>query len=156
MALHSYISPATRKALVPRVEVAFSDGMLHNHDLGLRIVNFRTFTSIAETPRALQQIKDLLDGKLIVPGLQLKPFDRWNLIGHLIAMNDPEDQNIYVAERATTRAEKVRNMPTPSRPEARLRRSRRDTLASTCTRRRFRKIGSRKACGGSTPGTRRR
>ena len=98
-ALHSYMAPATRKALVPQVDEAFSDAMLRNHDLGLRIVNFRTFLSIAETPKALQEVKDLLDGKLVVPGLKLKPLDRWNLVGHLIEMSDPDAQTRYASEK---------------------------------------------------------
>ena len=98
-ALHSYTSTATRNQLTPSVEAAFSDAMLHNPDLGLRIVNFRTFTSVAATPTALQQVKDLLAGKVVVPGLNLKPLDRWNLVGHLIAMGDPEAQTIYAAEK---------------------------------------------------------
>jgi aminopeptidase N len=99
-ALHSYVSTATRNHFAPRVEAAFSDAMQQNSDLGLRIVNFRTFTSVAETPAALQQVKALLAGTLVVPGLTLKPLDRWNLIGQLIAMSDPEAQPIYVAEKS--------------------------------------------------------
>jgi aminopeptidase N len=99
-ALHSYLSDASRKALAPRVESVVSDRLLNAPTLGLRIVSFRTFTGIAETPEALQRIKDLLSGKLAVPGLTLKPLDRWNLVGHLIAMSDPEAQTIYAAEMA--------------------------------------------------------
>jgi aminopeptidase N len=73
--------------------------MLHAPTLGLRIVNFRTFTSLAETPQALQQMKNLLSGKLAVPGLELKPLDRWNLVAHLIAMNDPEAQTLFATEK---------------------------------------------------------
>jgi aminopeptidase N len=97
--LHAYLSDAARKAAAPRVEAVVADRLLHAPTLGLRIVNFRTFTSIAETPAALQQMKDLLTGKLAVPGLTLKPLDRWNLVGHLVTMNDPEAQTIYAAEQ---------------------------------------------------------
>jgi aminopeptidase N len=99
-ALHSYLSDASRKALAPRVESVVSDRMLNAPTLGLRIVSFRTFMGIAETPAALQQVKDLLSGKLAVSDLTLKPLDRWNLVGHLIAMSDPEAQTIYATERA--------------------------------------------------------
>jgi aminopeptidase N len=74
--------------------------MLNAPTLGLRIVNFRTFTSVAETPTALELMKDLLAGKLAVPGLELKPLDRWNLVGHLIAMNEPEALSLFAAEKA--------------------------------------------------------
>jgi len=99
-ALHSYVSGSTRRTLLPRVEAAFSNGMLQNRDLGLRIVNFRLFTSVAETPAALQQVKGLLAGKLTVPGLTLKPLDRWTLVGQLIAMRAPDAETIYAAEKA--------------------------------------------------------
>ena len=100
MVLHAYLSNSGRNAAAMQVEAVAADRMLHAPTLGLRIVNFRTFTSIAETPAALQQMKDLLTGKLAVPGLTLKPLDRWNLVGHLVAMNDPEAQTIYSAEQA--------------------------------------------------------
>jgi aminopeptidase N len=99
-ALHSYVRDATRKALAPRAESVIATRMLNAPTLGLRIVSFRTFTGIAETPAALEQIKDLLSGKLSIIGLTLKPLDRWNLIGHLITMNDPEAAAIFAAEKA--------------------------------------------------------
>jgi aminopeptidase N len=100
VALHSYLHEPARKQLAPKAETVIADRMLHAPTLGLRIVSFRTFTSIAETPQALEQVKDLLDAKLVVPGLTLKPLDRWNLTGHLIAMGDPEAEAILARENA--------------------------------------------------------
>ena len=100
MILHSYMSDTARKTAAPQAEAAVAGRMMQAPTLGLRIVNFRAFTSIAETPAALQQVKDLLTGKLVVPELTLKPLDRWNLVGHLVTMNDPEAQSIYAAEQA--------------------------------------------------------
>ena len=99
-AMHSYIPDARRRELAPRVESVVADRMLNAPTLGLRIVHFRTFTSISETPQALEQVKDLLSGKLAVPGLELKLLDRWNLVAHLLAMGDPESQTIFTAEKA--------------------------------------------------------
>jgi aminopeptidase N len=99
-AMHSYIPEAARRELAPRVESVVADRMLNAPTLGLRIVNFRTFTSISETPQALEQVKDLLSGKLAVPGLELKLLDRWNLVAHLLAMGDPAGQTIFAAEKA--------------------------------------------------------
>ncbi len=98
-ALHSYLTDAARQALVPRVEAAFAAAMLESSNLDVRISSFRTFTTIAETRAALAQVKDLLSGKLAVPGVALKPLDRWNLVAHLIAMNDPEAQSFFAAEK---------------------------------------------------------
>jgi len=100
MAMHSYLPDAERISVAPHAEAVVAERMLNAPTLGLRIVNFRTFTAIAETPTALQQLKDLLDGKLAVQGLELKPLDRWNLIGHLIALNDPGAQDILASEKA--------------------------------------------------------
>jgi aminopeptidase N len=100
LAMHSYLQDAGRKSLAEKVETIIADRMLHAPTLGLRIVNFRTFTGIAETPAAMRQIKDMLTGKLAVPGLSLKPLDRWNLVGHLIAMNDAECAAVFTAEKA--------------------------------------------------------
>ena len=100
-ALHSYMPTAAREALMPRVEIEFADGMLHNPKLDLRVVNFRAFTGVAKTPAALGQVKDLLSGKLTVPGMTLKPLDRWNLVGHLIAMGDPAAERLYAEEKSS-------------------------------------------------------
>ncbi len=104
LALHSYLHDPGRTAVAPRAEAVVAGRMLNAPTLGVRIVNFRTFTFLAETPPALQQVKDLLTGRLTVPGLTLKPLDRWNLIGHLVAMSDPEAETIYAVEKAHDRS----------------------------------------------------
>lgn len=98
-ALHSYLTDDARRAALPGVERVLEDRMLHASELPVRIVSFRTFTGVAETREALAEIKKLLSGEVEVPGMPLKRLDRWNLIGHLIAMNDPEAESIYAAEK---------------------------------------------------------
>ena len=97
--LHAYLSAQGREALAPRAEAVTADRMLRAPTLGLRIVNFRTFTSIAETPAALSQLKALLAGTLAIPGMPLKPLDRWNLIGHLVAHDDLEALTLFALEK---------------------------------------------------------
>lgn len=99
-ALHMYMTAEARAAYGPRVEAISAERMLHQPTLGLRIVSFRTFTGVAETPHALGQMKALLDGSLTVPGMPLKPLDRWTLIGHLLAMNDADAAKLFAAEKA--------------------------------------------------------
>jgi aminopeptidase N len=99
-ALHSWMSDDARKAAVPRVESVLADRMFNAPSLGMRIVSFRSFTSISESSSGLQRVKDLLAGKVQVPGMELRRLDRWNLVGHLIAMNAPEAKAIYEAEKA--------------------------------------------------------
>jgi aminopeptidase N len=103
-ALHDYLGPSSRQAVLAPSEQVIADRMLHAPTLGLRIVNFRTFTSIAETSAALKQLKDVLNGSLEVDGLTLRPLDRWNLIGHLLQMNDPEAAAILAHEQATDKS----------------------------------------------------
>ncbi len=102
--LHAYLGKQSRAAVLPASEEIVADRMLHAGTLGLRIVNFRTFTSIAETPAALARIKALLDGSLVVPGMPLKLQDRWNLVGHLVTMADPEAEELLGKERARDRS----------------------------------------------------
>ena len=99
-ALHAYLSDHNRAIYAPQAESVIADRMLHASTLNLRIVHFRTFTSIAETPQALNQLKALLDGSLTIVGMPLKPLDRWNLIGHLIALSDPDAARLFAAEKA--------------------------------------------------------
>jgi aminopeptidase N len=99
-ALHTYMSEAGRAKYAPQLEAAMADRMLHADAPGVRIVNFRNFSSVAETPTAEGQVKEMLAGTLTVPGMPLKPLDRWNLIGHLIAMNDPDAAALFAAEKA--------------------------------------------------------
>ena len=99
-ALHAYLSDHGRALYASQAEAVIADRMLHAPTLNLRIVHFRTFTNIAETPQALSQLKALLDGLLTIEGMPLKPLDRWNLIGHLVAMNDPDSATLFAAEKA--------------------------------------------------------
>jgi aminopeptidase N len=89
-ALHRYVSDAARKELVPALEAAAADQMTQSPDPGLRIVWFRGLLRLAETPAALVRLGALLDGKLTVPGLALRPLDRWNIVTALIALDDPQ------------------------------------------------------------------
>ena len=63
--------------------------MLQASTLELRIVSFRTFVSLADQPRAWDDLNDLLNGKLTIPDLELRPLDRWNMVGKLIASGSP-------------------------------------------------------------------
>lgn len=98
-AMHAYMPAAMREELAPRVETLFAKQMVENPKLDLRIVNYRAFTSVAETPEGLAKVKELLAGTLVVPGMPLKPLDRWNLVGHLIAMKDADAARLYAEEK---------------------------------------------------------
>src|SRR5579863_2319729 len=99
MALHRYLSDKARAAFVPQFEAMTSRSMLDAKDHDLRILWFRGFRSVAETPEALAKLKLLLKRKISVPGVQLRPLDRWTMVTALIAFNDREAHTIFEAER---------------------------------------------------------
>ena len=97
-ALHRYMTDRGRGVYVPHLEAIATDRMLHAPTVGLRIVSFRTLVATAESPAGRATLKTLLTGKLSVPGVELRPLDRWNLVGRLIAENDPEASALFAAE----------------------------------------------------------
>ena len=98
-ALHSYVSDKTRTEFVPRFETMAAGRMIDAKDQDLRILWFRGLRSLAETLDGLGKLKALLNGQLSVPGVQLRPLDRWTMVTALIAFNDPQAGSIFEAER---------------------------------------------------------
>jgi len=98
-ALHRYVSDETRRRLVPGFETLAAERMVESRDADLRIVWFRALQGLAETPVGLGQLKDLLNGRLWVPGVELRALDRWNLVTALVAMGDPDGAAVFNAER---------------------------------------------------------
>ncbi|MGH9742450.1 MAG: M1 family aminopeptidase, partial [Candidatus Acidiferrum sp.] len=96
--LHRYLSDAVREEIVPRAETLAADHMLHSEDRDFRIIWFRGLRSIAETPQGRAQLKDILGGKLAVPGVELRPLDRWTIVTALVALNDPDADALLAAE----------------------------------------------------------
>ncbi len=97
--LHRYVSVWTRRQFDPAFETMAEDRMLHSPDQGLRITWFRGLRALAETPEGLGKLKALLTGHVVVPGVELRPLDRWNLVATLIAHGDPEADGFLGAER---------------------------------------------------------
>jgi aminopeptidase N len=97
-ALHRYVSPAVRAQLVPKMEALATDQMLHSQSQDMRITWFRALRGVAETDPARGQLKDMLSGKLIVPGVELRPLDRWNIVASLVALHDPQAEAILAGE----------------------------------------------------------
>jgi aminopeptidase N len=97
-ALHRYVSPEIRAQLGPKMEAIAADEMLHSPSQDMRITWFRALRGVAETPNARGQLKDMLNGKLTVPGVELRPLDRWNIVASLVALNDAEAEAVLAAE----------------------------------------------------------
>jgi aminopeptidase N len=97
-ALHRYVSPAQRAPLAARAEMMASNQMLHALDQDLRIVWFRGLRAVAQTPQGRDRLKELLSGKLAVPGVELRQLDRWNMVTALVALDDPQADAVLAAE----------------------------------------------------------
>jgi aminopeptidase N len=98
-AVHRYVSDETRRRLVPGFETLAAERMVQSADPNLRIAWFRALQGLAETPVGLGQLKSLLNGRLWVPDVELRPLDRWNLVTALVAMGDPEAAAVFNEER---------------------------------------------------------
>jgi len=99
-AMHRYVSGKTRSEFVSAFESMAEDRMLHDADQDLRITWFRALGDLAESPQGLARLEAILNGRLPVPGVPLRPLDRWRLVTALIALGDPHAQEVLQAERA--------------------------------------------------------
>jgi aminopeptidase N len=97
--LHRYVSEATRGQIRGRAETLASDRMLHSSEQDFRIAWFRGLRAIAESPESRAQLKKLLSGELAIPGVELRPLDRWTMVTSLIALRDPEADSVLAAEQ---------------------------------------------------------
>lgn len=99
VALHDYVSADTRHELDGSFERIAINGMLHAPEQGLRIMWFRDLRSVADSPLGLGELHDLLDGKVVVPGVQLRSLDRWSMVTALLAHADPAAETAFEAEK---------------------------------------------------------
>lgn len=97
--LHRYVSRDHRAQIVPRAEKLAIDHMLHSDNQDFRIIWFRGLRAFAESPQGRGELKDLLSGKVTIPGVELRSLDRWTMVTSLIAQNDPDAAAIYAAEQ---------------------------------------------------------
>jgi len=97
-ALQRYITGPKRAPFITQIETISTDRMLHAPTLGLRINSFRALTASAETETARGTLKSILAGQTKIPEVDLRPLDRWNIIGHLIATDDPDAPKLLAAE----------------------------------------------------------
>ncbi len=98
-ALHRYVGDETRRRFVPPMESMAAGQMLRASAPGLRIVWFRGLRSVAETDAGRADLKRLLAGTLAIPGVELRPLDRWSMVTTLVALNDSEAAAILAAEK---------------------------------------------------------
>lgn len=122
-ALHRYVSPEVRAQLVPQAEALAYEQMTHAAEQDLRIIWYRALRGMAETDRGRAYIKDILSGKLTVPGVTLRPLDRWTIVMALIALKDPDADTIYAEEQkrdSTGDGQKYAYMAAAARPDSKI------------------------------------
>jgi aminopeptidase N len=103
-ALHRYVSDDARTELAPAFETIAANRMTQSPEPGLRIVWFRGFVRLANTPSGLAKLRSLLNGQLSIPGIDLRPLDRWNMVTALIASGDPQADAALSAENQIDRS----------------------------------------------------
>ncbi|HEX3155882.1 MAG TPA: M1 family aminopeptidase, partial [Candidatus Angelobacter sp.] len=120
-ALHRYVSPEVRAQVAPKMETLAAEQMLQSPSQDMRITWFRALRGVAETDKAHGQLKDMLSGKLTVPGVELRPLDRWNIVESLMAQNDADAPAILAAEEkrdSSGDGKKYAYMAAAARPDA--------------------------------------
>jgi aminopeptidase N len=120
-ALHRYVSPEGRRQLVAGMEALAYGQMLHSPSQDMRITWFRALRGVAETGKARGELKEMLSGKLQVPGVELRPLDRWNIVASLVALNDPQAEAVLAEEEKRDPSgdgKKYAYMAAAARPQA--------------------------------------
>jgi len=103
-----YLSDAQQRALAPRLEGLLRERMLKAATPGQRITYFRTYREVATSPAALDDLKDILAGKLQVPGMTLRSRDRFDLIRALVAAGDARAPELLKKESEADRTDDAR------------------------------------------------
>jgi aminopeptidase N len=98
-ALHRYVSESDRHRLSPPLDELAAAQMQQSTDQSLRIIWFRGMRALSESEQSRTRLKQLLDGTLAVPGIMLRPLDRWNLVTTLVALNDPDADKVLAKEK---------------------------------------------------------
>lgn len=97
-AFNNYLPEARRTTVAADFEKMLYDRLLHADSAGLRITYFRAFMSAAATDDARGKLKQILAGKLTVPGMTLRSRDRFDIITSLMAKGDPDAPGLLAAE----------------------------------------------------------
>jgi aminopeptidase N len=122
-ALHRYVSDADRHRLTPSLDQIAATHMQQESDRNLRIVWFRGFRALTESMQSRATLKALLEetGSELIPGIVLRPLDRWNMVTTLVALNDPDADKFLAREKErdhSTDGQKYAYMAEAARPDA--------------------------------------
>jgi aminopeptidase N len=98
-AFSRYLSSSQQSSIAPRLEAVIFDRLTKDADAGIRITYFRFAPQLASTDAGRQKLKEILEGKLALPGIALKPRDRWDIITALLSQDDTQAGALLLAEQ---------------------------------------------------------
>jgi aminopeptidase N len=107
-AFQRYLSADQQTSVAGKIEELFWNRIMKAPELGQRIVYFRAFRGVATTPLSRSRLKELIDGRAVVKGLELKPLDRWRILTSLMALGDPDAATLVAAERKRDSGDEAR------------------------------------------------
>jgi aminopeptidase N len=107
-AFRRYLSEAQREHLAPRLERVLLDALLAQAPPSRRILLLRATAALAWTPGALASLKQLLEGSLVVPGVELRVRDRFRLAERLVLRGDPDGARLLAQLAAAERGDDAR------------------------------------------------
>lgn len=99
LAFSRYLSAEQQAALAPRLEAVVFDRLMNEKDDGLRATYFRAAPTLVSSVAGRDKLKKILAGELVIPGITLKPRDRWDIVTALLALGDGEGDKLLAAER---------------------------------------------------------
>ncbi|MFL6257857.1 MAG: M1 family metallopeptidase, partial [Pyrinomonadaceae bacterium] len=103
-----FLSDAQQRALAPRLEGLLRERMLNAATQGQRITYFRTYREVATTPAALDDLDNILAGKLQVPGMTLRSRDHFDIIRALVAAGDARAPELLKKQSEADRTDDAR------------------------------------------------
>lgn len=101
VAFNVYLSDSQRRDVAPQLERMLFDKAMNADTVGQRITYFRAFQSAATTESARSDLKKVLKGELKIPGMSLRPRDRFDIITSLLAHGDADGPALLAAQSAT-------------------------------------------------------
>lgn len=107
-AFRRYLSDAQRDRLAPAVERTLLGTALAEGPESRRLLMLRSFIALAWSHAALADLKRLLEGSLVAPGLVLGERDRFRLVARLLVRADPDGPRLLAEAAALERSDNAR------------------------------------------------
>jgi aminopeptidase N len=94
-----YLSSSQRTAMAVSFEGFLVDRMQNAPSIDLRIASYRALVGSTITLGARETLKNLLEGRVTIPGVPLRQRDRWNIVEALNALGDQDGADYLRIEK---------------------------------------------------------